>query len=120
VDDAGVIGMDMWGARHGPVHEDITRMLAYLGVVSPFALSARPLVARSALVQAFAQGYGEKFFDPHSVPLPMVLLYQQLRRWIVYAGKTNHQPFSPLAKWQLARNRSLCGQTLAWLDHCKP
>ena len=118
VDKAGVIGMDMWGARHGPVHEDIARMLAYLGVVSPFSLLPRPLTSSSALIQAFARGYGEDLLDLRSVHLPMVLLYQQLRRWLVYTGKTNNQPFSPLAKWQLARNRSLCQQTLAWLDHC--
>ena len=120
VDDAGIIGMDMWGARRGPVYEDIARMLAYLGIVSPFALWREPLNPDSALIQAFARGYGDDLFDLRSAQLPMVLLYQQLRRWLVYAGKNNRQPFSPLVKWQLTRNRSLCRQTLTWLDHCKP
>ncbi len=120
VDDAGIIGMDMWGARHGPVYEDIARMLAYLGVVSPFALSPMPQSSRSTLIRAFVQGYGDDLFDPQSSQFPMVLLYQQLRRWLVYAGKNNSHRFSPLAKWQLARNRSLCRQTLTWLDHCSP
>ncbi len=120
VDGAAIIGMDMWGARQAPVYEDIARMLAYLGVVSPFSLSPSPLSPRSALVQAFACGYGENLLDPRSTHLPMVILYQQLRRWLVYADNKNAHRFSPLARWQLARNRSLCQQTLNWLDHCKP
>ncbi len=119
VDDAGIIGMDMWGARRAPVYEDIARMLAYLGIVSPFAVSLSPLSPDNKLIQTFARGYGGDIFDPQSPHLPIILLYQQLRRWLVYSGKRNSQPLSPLAKWQLARNRSLCQQTLTWLDRCK-
>lgn len=119
VDGAGIIGMDMWGRRRAPVYEDITRMLAYLGVVSPFAIAASPLSPQSALVQAFAKGYGNDLMRPDTEALYFVLLYQQLRRWLVYTGQKNSHAYSPLAQWQLLQNKRLCEQTLNWLDHCK-
>lgn len=119
VDDAGIIGMDMWGARLAPVYEDIARMLAYLGVVSPFAMAAAPLNPQSKLAHAFTQGYGEDLLDHTSASFQTILLYQQLRRWLVYAGRKANRPKSPLARWQLAKNQRLIGQTLTWLEDCK-
>ena len=119
VDDVGIIGMDMWGARRAPIFEDLARMLTYLGVVSPFALKASPLMPKSTLVRAFAQGYGDDLLSPISETLYLILLYQQLRRWMVYADRKTSRPYSPSVQWQLARNQHLCRQTLNWLDHCK-
>lgn len=118
VDGAGIIGMDMWGARIAPVYEDIARMLAYLGVVSPFAMAGAPLSPQNKLVHAFTQGYGEDILDAASGPFQTVLLYQQLRRWLVYASRKANRPNSPLARWQLAQNKRLTRQTLTWLKDC--
>jgi len=119
VENAGIIGMDMWGTRHAPVYEDITRMLAYLGVVSPFALQAAPLGPNGPLINAFIRGYGEDMANTSTNAFPLILLYQQLRRWLIYADKRNSHPLSPLAHWQLTKNRHLCVQTHNWLNHCK-
>lgn len=119
VDNKGIIGMDMWGARHAPIYEDITRMHAYLGVVSPFALRAAPLAPNGPLINAFIQGYGEDLASTSTSPFPLILFYQQLRRWLVYADKRNSHPLSPLAHLQLTKNQRLCMQTHNWLNHCK-
>lgn len=119
VDGEKIIGMDMWGLRQAPVYEDITRMLAYLGVVSPYALQAAPLAPNSPLIEAFIAGYGTEQLNITSTAFPLVLLYQQLRRWLVYADKRAKRPFSATARWQLAQNERLCLQTLNWLDHCR-
>jgi len=113
-----VIGMDMWGMRRAPVYEDIARMLVYLGVVSPVGFSAEVLGPHCSLLQAFAQGYGTDKFDAASAPFQTVVLYQQLRRWLVYANRKTKHPYSPLARWQYVQNKRLTGQTLTWLKDC--
>lgn len=118
VDQAGIIGMDMWGARQAPVYEDIARMLAYLGVVSPFALATSPLKPQSNLVRAFAEGYGEDMLDPNQSSFLLILLYQQLRRWLVFADRKANHPYSALARWQLGQNKRLTHQTLTSLKDC--
>lgn len=118
-DDTEIVGMDMWGARSGPAFEDIARMLAYLGVVSPFALARAPLDPQGSLTSEFMQGYGEDVMNAKSSAFHLVLLYQQLRRWLVYADKKASSPMSPMTHWQHAQNQRLCLQTLTWLDHCK-
>lgn len=118
VNSGNIIGMDMWGVRHAPIYEDITRMLAYLGVVSPYALWPAPLSPDSPLMQAFIKGYANEQIDIQSKAFHIVLHYQQLRRWLVYADKKTTQPFSLKARWQLIQSQRLCLQTLNWLDHC--
>lgn len=117
-DGESIVGMDMWGVRRAPIYEDIARMLAYLGVVSPYALQSAPLAPESPMMQAFIHGYGSEHIDLTSTAFPIVLLYQQLRRWLVYADKKAKRPFSATARWQLVQNQRLSLQTLNWLDHC--
>lgn len=118
VDDDGVVGIDMWGARHAPVYEDAARMLTYLAITSPFSLASMPLHKDGALMQAFAGGYGRDMLDMHSGAWSLTLLYQQLRRWLVYRQRSEQKPASPIFAWQLNRAQKLVGQSHSWLEHC--
>lgn len=115
IDKGDVIGIDMWGARRGPVLEDIARMLTYLAIVSPFALARAPLAAGAPLMSAFAEGYGHGPLKGGSKAVNFVMLYQQLRRWQVYADRRMAGTGGPVSRWQQAQARALVRQTLRQL-----
>lgn len=118
VDSRGIIGIDMWGARHAPVYEDAARLLNYLAVNSPYRFSSSPLHRDGALVSTFARGYGRDIMDVYSPAWTFTLLYQQLRRALVYQNRflSRKQSFAP--RWQLRQSIKLIRQTHSWLEHC--
>lgn len=114
----GIVGIDMWGARLGPIYEDAARLLAYLAIRSPFSLSAAPLHPDGTLVRLFAKGYGRDLLDVHSREWHLVSLYQQLRRWVIYEQKHQTGQHSLATKWQLTRAKKIAMQSQTWLEHC--
>ncbi len=110
-----ILGIDIWGARRAPIYEDAARMLAYLSVTSPFSLSPRPLGADSALMNAFIDGYGKDQINPEEPAWRFTLLYQQLRRWIVYQNRLKQQTIPLVPFWLVSRSKKNAGQNHAWL-----
>lgn len=116
VKDFDIIGIDIWSARNGPIYEDIARMLAYLAVISPFALAGRPLHPENRLLKAFQKGYGADWFQPATQAWQVVLLYQQLRRWLVYQDRVIKGKHPVLSRWFLSRAQKTALQTHSWLE----
>lgn len=118
VDGTTVIGIDVWGARRGPVFEDIARMLTYLSIDTPFARERSPLAEdghANTLFTTFCRGYGRDQLDPENPALWYVLLYQQLRRWIVFADQIRSKRSAIKPRLELTRLRPLCENSLAQL-----
>jgi aminoglycoside phosphotransferase (APT) family kinase protein len=112
------IGIDIWGVRNGPIYEDIARMLTYLAIDSPFVLDQRPFhdgKQISRLFSLFLEGYGQDLITAESPALWYILLYQQLRRWIVFEDKARSKPSRVKAKLQLNRIRPLCKNSYSQL-----
>ena len=107
-----VVGIDIWGARHGPIYEDIARLLTYLSVVSPFALTRD----NRRLLKAFQAGYGNDWLDVNSKNWCVILMYQLLRRWIVYQEHAIKGKHGLLSKWFLSRAQKTTSRTNSWLD----
>ncbi len=110
-DERGIIGIDMWGARHAPVFEDAARILTYLAINSPFSLSSVPLHSDGPLVSAFARGYGTDVLDTRSPAWIFTLLYQQLRRGLVYQQSLLKKRRVSVAHWQMKQTFSLIMQS---------
>ena len=118
VQNLDVVGIDIWGARRGPIYEDIARMLTYLAIVSPFSLTANPLHTEAPLPKAFIKGYGADWLQVDTKAWHAVLLYQQLRRWIVYQERTTGGKQPVVSRWLLSRTKNITMQTHSWLEHC--
>ena len=113
------VGIDIWGVRYGTVYEDIARMLTYLGVSSPYALK-RTLFIESGLAtplfNAFTVGYGHDVMHKDMLGLWLTLLYQHMRRWLVFLDWKNQGRSAIKAKLEVERVRRLTSQTLKQLE----
>lgn len=118
VDDQGVFGMDMWGGRLGCVMEDVARLMTYLAIQSPYALSNTPLHSDGKLLATFAKGYGRELLNIQSLAWKSLLMYQQLRRWIVYHDRVTRSQPTLRSRWLLSKTQKICMQSLSWLEHC--
>lgn len=117
VDGNSIIGIDMWGARLGPVYEDAARLLTYLAIQSPYSFSTSPLHPDGALISAFAKGYGRDVLNIQSNAWNFILLYQQLRRWIAYEERLAHGASGASTHWLINRTIRIVRQTMPWLSH---
>lgn len=118
VDDQGIFGMDMWGGRLGCVMEDAARLMTYLAIQSPYALAGTPLHSDGKLLATFAKGYGREVLDIQSPAWKLVLMYQQLRRWVVYYDRMIRNRPTLQSRWLLSRTQKVSLQSLSWLEHC--
>ncbi len=118
VDDQGIFGMDMWGGRLGCVMEDAARLLTYLAIQSPYTLANTPLHSDGKFPATFAKGYGREVLDIQSPTWKLLLMYQQLRRWVVYHDRMIKNRPTLQSRWLLSRTKKICMQSLSWLEHC--
>lgn len=116
--DEAPIGVDIWGARMGPVFEDAARFITYTAVNSPFSLSAAPWHPDGVLSQSFAAGYGKDLLDVRSRSWILVLWYQFIRRWIVYSARSSAGSFAALNGWQAKRAATGARSLQSWLEDC--
>ncbi len=112
-----IIGIDMWGARLGPVYEDAARLMTYLAIRSPYSLSTAPLHPDGQLMTAFAKGYGKEVLDIQSNAWNFILLYQQLRRWVAYEQRLGKGANDAATRWLINRTIRIVRQTMGWLNH---
>lgn len=114
-----VIGIDIWGARRAPIYEDIARMLTYLCINSPHALKRAPLIAGdqpTELFTAFSAGYGHDFMHYNTPALWYIMLYQHLRRWLVFLNWKKQGRSAIKAKLEAQRVCSLTQQILTHIQ----
>lgn len=112
------VGIDIWGARMGPVFEDAARFVTYAAINSPFALSNSPWHPDGPLCQSFATGYGKDLLDVRCKSWTLLMWYQFMRRWIVYSGRNSKgNPFS-LTRWQVKRAEAGSLILQSWLEDC--
>lgn len=113
-----IFGIDMWGARMGPTYEDAARLIAYILINSPFSLNTNAWHPLSKLQQAFADGYGTDQIDMMSKTWSLILLYQLLRRWLVYQSKEHQSPMDLVVGWQIKRAEKAAVSVKSWLEDC--
>lgn len=116
--DCKPVGVDIWGARMGPVFEDAARFVTYAAINSPFSFSASPWHPDGALLQSFASGYGKDLIDLRSRAWTLLLWYQFLRRWIVYSGRPASGMPLYMGRWQTNRAKAGSLMLQSWLEDC--
>lgn len=113
------VGIDIWGVRYGTIYEDVARILTYLGINSPFALKRSVLMNEgnpTPLFNAFAQGYGSDYMRCDASTLWFSLLYQQLRRWLVFLDWKKQGRSAIKAKLEIERVKRLITQSLNQIE----
>lgn len=113
------VGIDIWGVRYGTIYEDIARILTYIGINSPFALKRTILMNGdnpTPLFHAFTQGYGADHMRSNASALWLSLLYQQLRRWLVFLDWKKQGRSAIKAKLEVERVKRLVAQSLMQLE----
>lgn len=119
IQNGKAIGIDIWGWRCGAVFEDITRMLTYLSINTPFALRKTALMngdEPSTLFKSFINGYGADVIKTDAPTFWLILLYQNLRRWLVFNDWKNQGRSQIKTKLELDRVKRLTAQTLTRLE----
>lgn len=111
ISNGDAIGIDMRGMRRGPIIEDIARMIAYLAISSPSAIAARPSGILRKLEQLILCGYGTPPNKGFLNALRLAVLYQLLRRRLVFAERLHRN------KWHLA-NHLKGWQTRRLIEAC--
>ncbi|WP_262695892.1 phosphotransferase family protein [Kordiimonas aquimaris] len=119
IKDNDAVGIDIWGVRYGTIYEDVARILTYLGINSPFALKRSVLMNEddpTPLFHTFAQGYGADYMRCDASALWFSLLYQQLRRWLVFLDWKKQGRSAIKAKLEIERVKRLVIQSLRQIE----
>ncbi|MBO6506069.1 MAG: aminoglycoside phosphotransferase family protein [Kordiimonadaceae bacterium] len=112
------VGIDIWGARMGPVFEDAARFVTYAAINTPFALSHSPWHPDGPLSQSFATGYGKDLLDVRCKSWTLLMWYQFMRRWIVYSARQSKGNSVNLTRWQVKRAEAGSLILQSWLEDC--